>query len=147
MAIAYVVKTYGMSRNFVNVTHAVRMNARPSASKLSLLSFTQDMVWDVQVYIHNSLNTLQWYNIMLYSFSAPDEVDPIFGFYLMNPGADYPPPIRGIGGIHVIDCVLMQCNFHSAKMPCWKFRQWAYIWTPKNPARVTARTIIISLQN
>ena len=52
MAIAYVVKTYGMSRNFVlNVTHAVKMNARPSASKLSLLSFTQDMVWDAQVYI------------------------------------------------------------------------------------------------
>ena len=27
--------------------------------------------------------------------SAPDETDPIFGFY---PGADYPPPIRQAGG-------------------------------------------------
>ncbi|CAI8052865.1 CUB and sushi domain-containing protein 3 [Geodia barretti] len=31
--------------------------------------------------------------------ATPDEVDPIFGFYLMVPGADYPPLIRGIGQI------------------------------------------------
>ena len=43
---------------------------------------------------------------MLYSFSVPDVTHGIFGFYLMLIGADYPSPIVGHGGTHVIDCVI-----------------------------------------
>ena len=53
---------------------------------------------------------------MLYSFLVPDETHPIFGFYLMLPGADYPTPIRGAGGTHVIDCVLMQFAFSESAL-------------------------------
>ena len=40
-------------------------------------------------------------------FPAPDEEDPIFGGPLMNPGADYPPPLEG-GTDQILDMALTQ---------------------------------------
>ena len=60
------------------------------------MQFTYLLIKYVPHTVPDTINIFGFYkNDPIFSHTAPDTIDPLFGFYNMDPGSDYPPPLEG----------------------------------------------------